>query len=108
MEEVFERDKMIKKIINKMLKKDMKIEDLRKVLRRRLVSAYHYNLGDYGLKDNRLCLEFVDADNEWSVYYSERGNKITDIRFPTEEAACHYMYQELCTWRCIFNGYRSY
>ena len=41
-----------------------------------------------GLPNEALCIE-SDNDN-WFVYYSERGGKTNPIQFPTEKAACSY------------------
>ena len=84
-EEVFEENRMMKK------------EELRRMLIEKGVPTYYYNIDGNGRTDEHLCLEFVRADNEWSVYFLERGEKTTDVRFATEEEACCYMYQELCT-----------
>lgn len=69
----------------------LKSKELKKELEQLGIPAYLYNLDGIGRTDERLCLEF--SDNEWHVYYSERGVKTTDLRFESEDLACEYIYR---------------
>lgn len=71
----------------------MKKNELRNALMHIGVAPMFYNLDGNGRTDERFCLEFVN--NEWSVYYSERGVKTTNIRFSSEEDACQFIYEQL-------------
>lgn len=71
----------------------MKREELRNVLVERGVPSMLYNLDGDGRTDERFCLESVN--NEWSVYFSERGIRTTDERFASEEEACKFIYEQL-------------
>ena len=70
----------------------MKRGELKKALRKMGVLPYEYNLNGKGRKDERLCMEFVN--DEWHVYYIERGVKTTDESFASEEEACRFIYEE--------------
>lgn len=70
-------------------------EELKKTLDREKIDPRYYSLN--GLDDpnyyDRLILD--NQNNQWLVYYYERGTK-DDIRvFPTEEEACRYILQLL-------------
>lgn len=71
----------------------MKKYELKNVLKKMGVPSHHYNLDGTGRDDERLCLDYTN--NEWSVYYSERGVKTTNIKFSSEEEACQYIYEQL-------------
>lgn len=71
----------------------MKSKELNERLQKIGVPSHLYNLDGVGRDDERFCLEF--ANGEWHVYYLERGNRTTDETFPSEDAACEYIYQEL-------------
>lgn len=53
-----------------------------------------YNLDGNGRMDERFYLEF--ANNEWRVYFSERGVKTTNVKFSSEDEACQFIYEQLC------------
>ncbi len=53
-----------------------------------------YNLDGNGRTDERFCLEFIN--NEWKVYFAERGIKTTDEKFLSEEEACQFIYEQFC------------
>ena len=78
----FERDKVMKK------------NELQDVLTKMRVPSMLYNLDGKGRKDERFCLEF--ADNEWRVYFCEKGVKTTNEKFSSEEEACQFIYEQLC------------
>lgn len=72
----------------------MKKDELQDVLVKMGVPSMFYNLDGNGRTDERLCLEFTN--NEWRVYFSERGVKTTNERFVSEEEACQFIYEQLC------------
>lgn len=72
----------------------MKKNELRDALINMGVPKILYNLDGKGRTDERLCLEF--KNNEWRVYFSERGVKTTNKNFISEDAACQFIYEQLC------------
>lgn len=72
----------------------VKKEELRDTLIKMGVPSMLYNLDGVGRTDERFCLEFIN--NEWRVYFSERGAKTTNEKFLSEEEACHFIYEQLC------------
>lgn len=72
---------------------EMKSNELKEKLQQLGIPAYLYNLDSVGRTDERLCLEY--SNNEWHVYYSERGVKTTDKIFTSEDEACEYIYVQL-------------
>lgn len=72
----------------------MKKYELKNALNKMGIHSHHYNLDGTGRDDERLCLECTNG--KWSVYYSERGVKTTNITFASEEEACQYIYERLC------------
>lgn len=57
------------------------------------VSGELYNLFENGRNDERFCL--LKKENQWQVYFSERGIKTTDKIFATESEACQFIYEQL-------------
>ncbi|HEX7152061.1 MAG TPA: hypothetical protein VF618_11290 [Thermoanaerobaculia bacterium] len=43
-----------------------------------------------GFPDERYCLDQL-PDGSWSVYGSERGKKVAERIFPSEDEACRYL-----------------
>lgn len=74
----------------------MKKNELRDILTDMGVPDWLYNLDGNGRTDERFCLEFID--NEWSVYFSERGVKTTNKKFASEEEACRFIYEQ---FKCL-------
>lgn len=72
----------------------MKKEALRNKLIEMGVPSMLYNLDGGGRTDERFCLEFTN--NEWRVYFSERGVKTANVKFSSEEEACQFIYEQLC------------
>ena len=72
----------------------IKKNELRDALIEMGVPSILYNLDGYGRKDERFCLEFTN--NEWRVYFSERGIKTTNEKFSTEEEACRFIFEQFC------------
>lgn len=70
----------------------MKREELKKELQQMNVPSHYYNLDGTGRTDERYCLEFVN--NEWQVYFSERGIKTTYKIFTSEDEACEYIFKQ--------------
>ena len=65
------------------------------------VPSMLYNLEGTGRTDERFCLECTN--NEWKVYFSERGVKTTNEIFSSEEEACQFIYEQLFIERGIKN-----
>ena len=72
----------------------MKKNELRDALIEMEIPSILYNLDGNGRTDERFCLEFTN--NEWRVYFSERGVKTTNEKFSSEEEACQFIYEQLC------------
>lgn len=72
----------------------MKKNELRDVLIEMGIPPILYNLDGNGRTDERFCLELIN--NEWRVYFSERGVKTTNEKFSSEEEACQFIYDQLC------------
>lgn len=72
----------------------MNKNELKNTLMKLGVSSILYNLDGDGRTDERFCLEYTD--NEWRVYYSERGIKTTNEIFASEEDACQFIFEQLC------------
>lgn len=51
-----------------------------------------------GLPNERLC---IVKEKKWQVYYSERGKKVGQKFFETEEEACEYLYEKLKRYSTI-------
>ena len=74
----------------------MNKRELKERFQREGIPECYYNLDGVGRKDERLCLEY--SNGEWHVYYLERGIRTSDDVFPSEEAACEYIYKEIVEW----------
>lgn len=72
----------------------MKKDELRNALEQLGIPSWLYNLDGTGRTDERFCLEF--KNNQWSVYFSERGAKTTHEKFMSEEDACQFIYEQFC------------
>ncbi len=51
-----------------------------------------YSIMIGGLPNERLC---IVKEEKWQVYYSERGKKVGQKNFETEEDACGYFYEQM-------------
>lgn len=71
----------------------MKIIDLEKELRELNISQEIYSILKGGLPNEQLCL--VKCENNWEVYYSERGRKSGLKIFTDEESACNYFFEKV-------------
>ena len=72
----------------------MTINELKKKLIEMGIPSAVYNLDGNGRTDERFCLELIN--DEWIVYFSERGIKTTNKKFVSEEEACQFIYEQLC------------
>lgn len=70
----------------------MKVNELKSKLDEIGVSQDLYSIMVGGLPNERLC---IVKDEMWQVYYSERGNKVGQKVFETEEEACEYFYRKM-------------
>jgi hypothetical protein len=66
--------------------------ELEIVLSERRVSPLAYCLGG-GLPNEKYTMD--QAGVSWSIYYSERGQKIGERLFGSEDEACRYLLQLL-------------
>ncbi len=57
-------------------------------------NAYNLYAEDGGRTDERLCLEKV-SENEWHVFYLERGKRTMDVLLHNEDEACKFFVKEL-------------
>lgn len=73
----------------------MNKNDLREKLQQESVRPDAYCLNG-GLPNEAYCLN--EGNNQWEVYYSERGNKSGLKIFDNESDACKEIYQELKTY----------
>jgi len=64
----------------------MNIGDLVNRLQKLKIPNSWFLIGGRGITDNKTCLRFID--NQWVVYYSERGGKYKLKTFGSEDAAC--------------------
>lgn len=65
----------------------MNRDELQAALRERKINPLAYSL-DGGLPNEKYTLEH--AGSQWSVYYSERGQKTGERTFDSEDEACRH------------------
>lgn len=65
----------------------MNSSDLLNELHELGIPSSWFLIGDKGITEYKTCLRFID--NQWAVYYSERGGKYKLKTFITEDAACN-------------------
>lgn len=70
----------------------MNKNDLREKLQQEGIRPDAYCLNG-GLPNESYCLN--ESNNQWEVYYSERGNKSGLKVFDNENDACQYLYQQI-------------
>ncbi|MDO4271165.1 MAG: hypothetical protein Q4C72_09630 [Eubacteriales bacterium] len=70
----------------------MNIKQLRAILNYLKVPNEFYNLGEYGLRDMRVCLE--KKLTHWEVFFSERGQHFDVSIFDNETDACLALLKE--------------
>lgn len=71
----------------------MEKKELQALLEGAGVPTELYNLNENGRDDERFCL--IKKENQWQVYFSERGIKTIDKSFNTEAEACQFIYGQL-------------
>lgn len=59
---------------------------LRAILSYLQIPSDFYHLGEYGLRDQHVCME--KKAGKWEVFYSEHGNKFDLLMFDNETDAC--------------------
>lgn len=70
----------------------MKLNDLKHALEKANISANTYSL-EGGHPFEQYCIE--ENYGKWSIYYSEKGVKVNEKLFYSEDEACHYFYKLL-------------
>ncbi|MDE6567872.1 MAG: hypothetical protein K2K70_09110 [Lachnospiraceae bacterium] len=70
----------------------MTVDELKNKLDEIGVSQDLYSIMVGGLPNERLC---IVKDEMWQVYYSERGKRIGEKVFETEEEACEYFFRKM-------------
>ena len=65
----------------------MDINDLLSELKKLSIPSSWFLIGEKGITDNKTCLRFID--NQWCVFYSERGGKYKLKTFASEDTACN-------------------
>ena len=68
----------------------MTILELEKKMKELGISEHRYSIMAGGLPNERLC---ITKEDQWQVYYSERGDKTGLKLFKTESEACDYFYE---------------
>ena len=76
----------------------MTINELKNKLDEIGVSQDLYSIMIGGLPNERLC---IVKEEMWQVYYSERGRKVGQKVFETEEEACEYFYEKMKRYSTI-------
>lgn len=71
----------------------MNRKELKEMLEQKNIPSYLYNLDGKGITDERFVLNSIN--NQWQVYFCERGVKTTDMMFDTESEACYYIHEQL-------------
>lgn len=71
----------------------MKIYELEKRLEEIKVPKDSYSVLKGGLPNEQLCI--IKNNNNWEVYYSERGRKSGVRFFEFEDTACDYFFEKL-------------
>ena len=69
----------------------MNVHELKEKLNELKISNELYSLQG-GLPNEKLCL--VKEDN-WKIYYSERGNRTGEKEYETEEEACEVFLRKV-------------
>ena len=77
----------------------MNILELQKKLNEIGVRKSAYSLSG-GLPNERYCIE--NSGRQWSVYYSERGQRTGEKIFTNESKACDYLLKELQSDPTVF------
>lgn len=70
----------------------MTISELKNRLDEMGVSQDLYSIMVGGLPNERLC---IVKEEMWQIYYSERGRRVGEKSFETEEEACEYFLRKM-------------
>ncbi len=73
----------------------MNVDDLGELLCRAHVDPTYYLL--FGGSDEGLCI--LPEGQTWRVFISERGQRLEEMSFDTEDAACVYFLKRLLELR---------
>ena len=65
----------------------MDISELVNELQKNSIPNSWYLIGEKGITYNKTCLRLID--NQWAVFYSERGSKFDLKTFDFEDEACN-------------------
>lgn len=76
----------------------MTINELKNKLDETGVSQDLYSIMIGGLPNERLC---IVKEEIWQVYYSERGKKVGQRFFETEEEACEYFWEKIKRYSAV-------
>ena len=75
----------------------MTITELEKQLKEHGIPEDYYAINLHQLPNEMMCLNQI-GEQEWEVFYSERGQKTGLVTFGSEDEACAYMLQELVAY----------
>ena len=78
--------------LNKKDQLKMNVEKLIKELKELGIPESLYSILEGGTPSEKLCLVHED---EWRIYYSERGGRTGERAYPTEEEACEVFLRML-------------
>ncbi len=76
----------------------MKVFELEETLNRLGISKDTYSILKGGMPNERLC---IVKEDEWYVYYSEKGRKSGLKKFQTETEACEYFLKKIKRLRYV-------
>lgn len=68
-------------------------QDFLRQVKKRHIPNDLFNIDGTGRDDERFVM--VQTDDQWNVYYAERGCKTTDKYFDSESEALKYILEEL-------------
>ena len=70
----------------------MKVNELCNELNRLEISKELYSIIPLGMPNEKLCLV---CEDEWKIFYSERGSRTGEKAYPSEEEACKAFLEKL-------------
>lgn len=70
----------------------MKVFELEEKLNKLGIPKDTYSILKGGLPNERLC---IVKEEEWCVYYSEKGRRSSLKKFQTETEACEYFFEKI-------------
>lgn len=71
----------------------MDIKKLEKMIKSKNIPSDCYSIMKGGLPNETYCL--TSEDDNWIVYYSEKGNRSGIKKFKNELEACQYFYEKI-------------